>query len=284
MAVFDEALIFENLAKDACFSGEAVNEIKQQIFLLEQNIAKFTAELKILSSEVKILEKELSAFMEGYCKEIVPLFRELNKMETLLGGRKDGQEFNDRHGQNQLSGCENFTEFAQGDSGGENSRKKEKANELYGKALNWEILSSDWGDIDEVEIKKIYKKLAKIYHPDLSPSDPNANNYFTTINDLYAKKDFASLILMDQIASDDASNSNEIVRLESLEKRCDSVLNATDKLRLKKHEITNSPAYELMQNSRWQKMCGNDVISVIKKNLIRSIKIRKIALGVCESV
>ena len=39
MAVFDEALIYENLAKDAYFSNEAASEIKQQIFSLEKDIA-----------------------------------------------------------------------------------------------------------------------------------------------------------------------------------------------------------------------------------------------------
>ena len=40
-------------------------------------------------------------------------------------------------------------------------------------------------DTDEYEVKLAYRKLAKKYHPDLNPDDPNANEKFNKVNEAY---------------------------------------------------------------------------------------------------
>ena len=40
-------------------------------------------------------------------------------------------------------------------------------------------------DATQDEIKKAYRKMAKLYHPDLHPDDPNANQKMNDVNTAY---------------------------------------------------------------------------------------------------
>src|SRR5688500_1395125 len=41
-------------------------------------------------------------------------------------------------------------------------------------------------DADEIEIKRIYRELARKHHPDLNPNNPAATERFKEINEAYA--------------------------------------------------------------------------------------------------
>ncbi|MBO4785218.1 MAG: DnaJ domain-containing protein, partial [Lachnospiraceae bacterium] len=49
----------------------------------------------------------------------------------------------------------------------------------------YEVLGVD-KNADEAEIKKAYRALAKKYHPDMNPDDPNAEAKFKEASEAYA--------------------------------------------------------------------------------------------------
>ena len=48
----------------------------------------------------------------------------------------------------------------------------------------YEILSIEHGATDK-EVRKAYRNMAKIYHPDVNPGDPNNQKYFILISKAY---------------------------------------------------------------------------------------------------
>ena len=55
----------------------------------------------------------------------------------------------------------------------------------------YEVLGISKGATDD-EIKKAYRKMAKMYHPDLHPDDPQAAEKFKEASEAYALKNRSS--------------------------------------------------------------------------------------------
>ncbi len=94
------------------------------------------------------------------------------------------QRFEDFFNQSQYGGQGRYTNQGYGGSQGR-SQYRDPTSEFNNKyRKSCEILGVDLGT-DEYEVKLQYRKLAKKYHPDLNPNDPNANEKFTEINEAY---------------------------------------------------------------------------------------------------
>jgi len=234
---------------------DSEGEIKRQIISLEELINKEACNLRVISAELNTMEEDLQEFLSAYCNEVGTLFEESKRMDNELGfSKRTSRLFSDVKLQKAIFQEDELEETEQ------------------------EI---DHGKIISDEAKKIFRKLVKFCHPDISPDDPEAAAAFSLLSSSYESGDLSTLISIEQAFSENSKNKEEslVEKLERLEQRYDMLLKECDKLKLRKNKLINSPDYKLQQRVRWHKMCGDDLIGRIKENISKEIEKKKILLG-----
>lgn len=250
------------------FSQDDYGEINQQIAWLEGAIAEELGNLRVLSSELKYLEKELNNFLTDYYAQVGHLFEELRQIDLTIKLIEKSKKTEFRlSSQLVVANDHQRQEVIEEDD-------EEQEDDLFGEAVE-EIYSAPdtkHGAI-EAELRRIYRKLAKICHPDMFPNDPYAKEIFAIIGSSYKNRDLATLIKIEQTFIDKKKNmaENFIEKLERLEKQYDSLLKENDNTKLRKHHLINSSGYKLRQKVLWHKMCGEDLIATTKNRVSSQI-------------
>lgn len=251
------------------FSQDGYGEINQQIAWLEGAIAEELGNLRILSSELKYLEKELNNFLTDYYAQVGHLFEELRQIDLIIKSIEKNKRTEFRLSPQVVVANDHQKQ------GGFGENDEEQEDDLFGEEAAEEIYSAP--DIEhkavEDELRRIYRKLAKICHPDMFPNDPYAKEIFAIIGSSYKNRDLATLIKIEQTFIDKKKNmaENSIEKLERLEKQYDSLLKESDSTKLRKHHLINSSGYKLRQKVLWHKMCGEDLIATTKNRVSSQI-------------
>lgn len=202
-------------------------EILRQILWLEGEIASHTIDLRILDAEVQHMESSLNSFIMEYYGEVGWMF-EVQKAEKTIN-----------HEPSTMNQNNNFS-FSFTDFSSEEAMKN--------------------------EIKRTYRKLVKLCHPDLRPSDPDALYAFSMLTKSYENNDLYGLVKIENalFAPENEENEPLVVKLERLEREHQAVQNSLDKMKIRKFKLINSPEYKLQQCVRWHKICGDDLIARVK--------------------
>jgi len=164
---------------------------------------------------------------------------------------------------------------------GEFFNKKNKDLSSTPANINQTIDKNEFNENDSLNeiIKKLYKKLSKMCHPDIQGND-SISKFFTTISDAYNEKNLQELLRVEEYLSGEGQDSQQSPRekLEKLSQVYDEVLNKIRDLKDKKISILQSPEYELKRQVLWAKMCGKDLISKIKSDLYKQLQTAAIEL------
>jgi len=225
-------------------------EINGQILWLQQRINEELLNVRILSSELDEIEGSLDEFLAEYCREVGPLFEKNKLIDKELSSKN-------------LRLTE-ATEVA--------------AEELV-EDINFSYVEASKEKLVEKEIKRIYRKLAKICHPDSAKDDPYAGERFSMLSESYEEKDLSTLIGLEQALEEESRHENAIEKLERLEKQYDTIVNKNDNLKWKRFEVVNSPEYRLQQRVKWHRMCGENLIERIKSKIEKQITKKMLLLG-----
>lgn len=237
------------------------HEIQSQIRWLEQEVAREMAELRTLSHALKVMRAEMQAFTSDYYYEVGDLSERLRRLEKEL----------ERH---------HYRDTAP--QGGDTDI------DAVLKELNFSFAPTGSVDMSAADVKSLYRKLAKVLHPDAAPENPRAAEMFALLNASYMNKDVVTLeyLKVEFLGEDESGNNlpeeNPVQKLERLEQEYDAIRNAADRARIEKHELATSPAYKLQQHVCWHKMCGNDLIGLIKERLKSDIRRKELVLAGLE--
>ena len=118
-----------------------------------------------------------------------------------------------------------------------------------------------------VTVGKLYKKLAKMCHPDIQPN--STDDLIVDVNKAYENKNLEELIKIEQylIGEEQYQDESPQSKLLRLSQSYDELLIRLKELRERKKEVEKSPENELRRQVIWAKMCGEDLIAEIKRNI-----------------
>lgn len=205
------------------------NQDVAEVTKLADQVSKAKSELKLLTIELKQIEKDINIFLDEYYGAVGALFK---GDETQVVSPAPANV-------NYLPGNEEFNE-------------NDSLNEI---------------------IKKLYKKLSKMCHPDMQGAD-SISKFFTTVNDAYNKKNLQELLRVEEYLSgeQELESFSPKEKLENLTKIYDEVLSQLKYLKTTKKNLVQSPEYELKRQVLWAKMCGEDLIAKIKSDLYKQLQ------------
>jgi hypothetical protein len=216
--------------------NEAAKQIDGQIRFYADKIDEYSSEVRVLRTELELVEGELYFFLEDYYTKISQYV--LDIMQT---SKQDAEV-------------------------------KEFAENIY-------LLNRKKFEAKDIELKKIYKRLVKIFHPDsLELGDvPDKEELFKEVQALYLQRNYSGLVeILNAFdgGSEDAraqeSTENKIQRLEKLEKKYLSYSKERNELDAKLQNVLASKEYKLFERVKWGKLVGknvfDDIIYHIQKN------------------
>ncbi len=229
----------------------AGKEIYRQILWLENAICKELENLRLAASELEFLEEELREFLDYYYHEVGALFARLHRLDAQLTNTTAPQQ------------PQHHTRQKAVHSGLTISRKT--------KGLRMPVGSRHAvrKHIRDQEIKRLYRKLAKAFHPDTTPLEERAKHYFYTLTDAYRRGSLNMLLRLEQRYAEmhQEPTRSPVEKLERLERRHDNILREKDRLLQKKHQLTQQSTYRLMQRAFLSQEQGWDLIAMIKSRV-----------------
>lgn len=122
----------------------------------------------------------------------------------------------------------------------------------------------------EKSIQRLYRRLAKIFHPDKKQEGAASSRYFHMLQEAYEKGDVHTLVRLEVLAAEGCLlfAETDVQRLERLEQRYQSVLNEKDRLLVKHHAIKISSEWELMVRVQaWGSRSG-EVVNKIRSAML----------------
>ncbi len=252
-----------------------MDEIKLHISLLEEKIGKELGNLRIITADFKAMKREIDKFLDMYYEQVGVLFEELQEVEKILSriGRKKTQGFGFEEHKEEARYSGNISNIPRKPSGNSDNVSDTPRRNLADMKSGAAFRSHSNESVVEGEIKRIYRRLAKVCHPDKFPDDPNAQEIFSLITDAYESRDLGVLVKMEQVFASKQRFSNEhpVERIERLEKQYDSILKEQDEIKKRKHKLLISQDYKLWEEVRWQRMCGRDMVAGIRENVAQKL-------------
>lgn len=210
-------------------SNKTLQEIENdrliEIKRLETQIANTKSELRVMTVELKLIERDVNKFLDEYYGSLSKVLKTNNNLKL-----------------NQNPANSNCPE---------KNQKFDSLNKI---------------------IKKLYNKLSKICHPDIQ-KDSNINKFFTTVSNAYNERNLKELMRIEEYLSGDNDKQNESPKekLERLSKEYDKVLFKIRELKNTKKNMVDSPEFELKKQVLWAKMCGEDLIKKIKRDILHRL-------------
>jgi len=116
------------------------------------------------------------------------------------------------------------------------------------------------------DIKKVYRRLARRFHPDLAPNpveEARRNTIMAQINDAYAKRDLDALLAIDgpggASGGDDPFSGdlslNEL-KLQRLQEESAELSARLEDLKIEKFDLTHNVLFDLKLQEKWDKRRG----------------------------
>lgn len=221
-----------------------MDDIRQQIERLKATIQKQEAEQRTLYAEVHALREEIAPFEARYDRIVQPVVDRVSAVEAAI------EQLRHRD----LS--QQFTQQAT-DSAPKQPGRKAKTRQR-----------------DE-SLKQIYRRLARLYHPDLATDDADRerrNRLMAQINDAYAEQDKEALLALDQnapqgkpepVAPDRVQIPLDVLALRRLQQTSADLATQIADLKIEHHDLMYGT---LMDLKIQEKLTGKDVLGDLAKS------------------
>ncbi len=227
-------------------------ETQQQLETLKFKIAQQEAELADLESEILDIEQEMKAFAERYSRLVKPLQDKLNLIQDMIA-ELEKEKYSPPASPQPGSRWTTWTPPADYVPVEEQYRQawqvpKERA---AGFDDNFQALPTSSPRQDDVkqELKTLYRRLARRFHPDLA-TDPaereRRNRLMAEINAAYSERDLDALRLL--VAQPENARIDEpiaVLQLRQLQQIHEQLARRIGELRFRRSELFNGEMMSL---------------------------------------
>jgi hypothetical protein len=261
---------------------ESTDDIKEKIKILESLLAEKKDELSELSLQVQNTKISLNIFLGKYNSTVGRLYIKLDKIVLevkkyklrikLAKGKKISQD--------DLNNIEEEAEETFAEESQKINDLEEEASEStaeYDKNLEQEDKRASLDSEDQEELKRLYRKLALKYHPDMAKNDKQRkefHNLMTIINAAYKEGDLETLRKYMKQAEREEKIAKETKKekLKRLKEEYDTILGILAKLYLELEDIKNSETYKLKVKVDKAKKEGRDLLKELADDIKEEIK------------
>ncbi len=215
-----------------------------------------------LELELETLKQELGSFQAEIDRRLGPLYVELDRLALRRRRYQARIERLKRQGKGANPSAIEEEISRQFQKEWEDLNQKEKHAKAAGQQPEPEIRSEE----EEAELKRIYRKLAKRFHPDLAESESERERnlrIMTEINRAYAEKDLDRLRLLEAREYPEGERVDEPIgeKLVRLIRRRHELDQAIKRIEGEIAGLCASETYNLMQRAREEAERGKDLIS-----------------------
>ena len=241
-------------------------------------LAKKQEYIAILELELTNTRADLNSFTQVYNENIVPLHRRANHLRKLLYEELEKQRENDKDKWPDFPGAAGASSNAEDgpqfpdEEKQEQNKTRQKKN---GGAPNGKEERRD--PKREEQIRDLFRKLAKRFHPDLTP-DPEEKiereEIMAQVNQAYTVRDLEALLKLDEApdiarVNGSLSQAKQIVHIRAELKRLDLVIT---ELETTIHQIDTSPIMQLRLETRMARSDGKELLTDMASDLKVQIK------------
>jgi len=239
-----------------------------QIHLGEDHVTK-------ISDEILSLEKILDSFEIKYKRKIVPLIKELDKINILI----DEYTFKTDLLRTMNLNEEEIDKYINNKFKDE-WKSWEKKYTQVGEEFKSENINENESPTLNKELRLLYKILAKLFHPDKAKNEKQKkffHNLMVQINNAYAKKDLYLLkeIYFTYVESEIKGNNSKIKILENKLFLFNRIKIKHKQLHERLNSIKNSKLYALYIEFKKSNKDLNSFLDEIAKNIENEIKEKK---------
>ena len=233
-------------------------EIQEKIIRLRVTIRWQEEQITTLEEEVRVLRAQLAPIMRRYERVVGPLadrveaLREaVREMEALRVRRKRGADTPIESLWEEPAGMGSFGHNATPEPEVIMPTQRPKASE---------------------DIKKVYRRLARRYHPDLAQNDVDRdqrNRLMAQVNEAYAERDMDALLALDdkQADTNEDDTSLLVLKLRRLQTQSAELSEQIEDLKIERFDLTHSPLMDLKIQEKFDKRKGKNLLEEMAAKL-----------------
>ncbi|MBN2472275.1 MAG: J domain-containing protein [Anaerolineae bacterium] len=248
-----------------------------EIFRLQAEIDEHHAQVTDLEAEVVDLRQQLTAFEGRYTRLVVPLETRLQAVREAIAELERSTRWQaGTHPLGEERPQEDFWQPPEGYVSVEEQYRRAWSPDARSDEGDYVIRPKPQArslDPAETDIRKLYRALARRYHPDMT-TDPDErsqrNDLMAQINDAYARRDLPTLqALARQPEGLRPEQPLAALRLEELRQISRQLRDRISALRLEKAEIQHSDIMRLSLESKLAASRGRDLLAEMVRELER---------------
>ena len=218
-------------------------EIAYHTRLLESQLSKEIYQHRLFQAEQEFLQKELNQFLKEYYLRVGTLFDELAELDKALT--------QSQHNELAAVGATEYY-LAQHD-------------DYYLQVIE---------QLKKQETRRVYKKLAKQFHPDTSEYGDAAAKVFTMVHEAYQQCNLEKMVRL-EVAFDGDYSEDPVEKLERLERELALIKADKEVFAEKIGLLKASSEFHLMRRVKGAARRGIDLVQVIKEKTEREIVLKK---------
>jgi hypothetical protein len=236
--------------------NNTADKTKSSQFYGEVMISNALQEFEQVEKSYSQIKSEVRDFLKHYYDEVGHLYEVLSCLKAEATKANPPSAYGEPYPVT-AKGLKEYREFSK--------KRQIKESHIVNAARN---TNERW----KKELKSTYRTLAKNLHPDINGNRNKLNIImFHKVKEAYKNNDLGRLKQLELQTGGQHHMPVDNIGFKNMARQYDSIIYATRQLKQKQEELLASAEYMLMQRAFQLKLCGDDLINIIKRDLLAQI-------------